>query len=308
MNREMWIPLFLEQQKALGFVRNSINRYRLCLEYFKDYLKQIENTDLRELTPTEAAGLNLWLSECPRKRITRSTNANQVTEKPLSDNFRYSVVSTVKKFFRFLLEEEKLISNPFEKTPYPKIRHKLPFEILTKQETESLLEAAYTLDGPEGLALVELIYSTGLRVSEVCNLDGKDLDLNENLVFVREGKGKKDRVVPLPQRSASILRSHLKIRDPSRPWLFRNKRGLRRLSVTGAEHRIKKAAEEAGITKRVTPHGLRHTYATHLLEGGMDIRYIQELLGHEYVTTTEIYTRVRDKEMIEVYKMCHPRA
>lgn len=161
-------------------------------------------------------------------------------------------------------------------------------------------------------AILETFYGTGIRLSECLNLQLSDLDLAQGLFLVRNGKGKKDRVLPVPAQAAKALERYLQearpllVRDPRIGYLFLSVRG-RRLSQTALSEAIYGYGKEAGIPWRVSPHILRHTCATHLIRGGADVRHVQKLLGHEYLDTTAIYTRVAVKDLREVVEKRHPR-
>ena len=185
------------------------------------------------------------------------------------------------------------------------------------EQVEALLDAAGLGDGPVPLrdrALLELLYSTGARISEVVGLDIDDLDLDPGEVLLR-GKGSKQRVVPVGSYAAAGRRRRTSCEpgrswppmDAGRPAVFVNTLG-RRLSRQSGWSVLRLAAERAGITSPVSPHTLRHSFATHLLAGGADVRVVQELLGHASVTTTQIYTHLTPETLREVYVAAHPRA
>lgn len=172
--------------------------------------------------------------------------------------------------------------------PYPKKERKLP-TILTKEEIASILD--HTHNSKHSL-LLKLIYSTGLRVSEAVNIKIMDIDLSDKTLHIRKGKGKQDRIVPVPK---SITREIKEFIEPKQqnPYLFKSRSGRNgHLTTMSVSLIVKQAAKRANIKKRVHPHTLRHSFATHLLDQGTDIRYIQEFLGHKRITTTELYTQV----------------
>ena len=152
-----------------------------------------------------------------------------------------------------------------------------------------------------------MLYGTDWRVGELCRLEVRDVDVKERPVFVSNGKGRKDRVVPLPAGCAAACRAYLKTRPLKGRYLFSFKTRVP-LHISMVERIIRQGAKKVGIKKRVTPHCQRHTYATHLLEGGLDVRNIQELLGHAFVTTTEVYTRASPDALVRAYRAIHPRA
>jgi integrase/recombinase XerD len=221
-------------------------------------------------------------------------------------------VSAVRTYYGFLLGEGRIAADPSERLESPRRGRVLP-DTLTVREVEALL-AAPDVDHPlawRDRALLELGYGAGMRVSELCGLGITDLLLTEGLVRVF-GKGSKERLVPIGRAVIGAVSVYL---HQLRPELDRgtsgggvllNARG-RPLSRVGAWGIVKQAARRAGITKRVTPHTLRHSFATHLLEGGADLRAVQEMLGHADLSTTQIYTHVDREYLRSVHKQFHPR-
>jgi integrase/recombinase XerD len=222
-------------------------------------------------------------------------------------------ISAIRTYYGFLVGEGKISDDPSDRLESPRRGRVLP-PTLGVSEVEALL-AAPQVDHPlawRDRALLELAYGAGLRVSELCSLTLTDLLLTENLIRVF-GKGGKERVVPIGRSvigAVSVylhtMRSELD-RGRSRGRVLLNARG-EPLSRVGAWGVVKRAAERAGITKRVTPHTLRHSFATHLLEGGADLRAVQEMLGHADLSTTQIYTHVDREYLRSVHKQYHPRA
>jgi len=222
-------------------------------------------------------------------------------------------ISTVRTYYRFLIGEGHAEHDPSDRLELPKGWHRLP-EVLTHDEVDALL-AAPNPDEPlawRDRALLEIAYATGVRVSELVGLQLGDLWFDDALVRVM-GKGSKERHVPIGRRAlgaaalyAREIRPTLD-RGKSDGRFFLNARGTP-LSRVGAWAIIKRCAERAGIPKRVSPHILRHTFATHLLEGGADLRAVQEMLGHADLSTTQIYTHVDREYLRTVHKKYHPRA
>lgn len=222
-------------------------------------------------------------------------------------------VSAIRTYYGFLLGEAKVSDDPSDRLESPRRGRVLPVT-LSVSEVEALLGST-KVDQPlawRDRSLLELAYGAGLRVSELCTLALTDLLLTENLVRVF-GKGGKERVVPIGRSvigAVSVylhtMRSELD-RGRSRGRVLLNARG-QPLSRVGAWGIVKRAAKRAGITKRVTPHTLRHSFATHLLEGGADLRAVQEMLGHADLSTTQIYTHVDREYLRSVHKQFHPRA
>ena len=222
-------------------------------------------------------------------------------------------LSAIRSFYRYLAREGILSKNPIEQAASPRLDRRLP-SFLTVEETVRLLKAP-DLDIPQGLrdrAIMELIYAAGLRVSELVNLDLEHVDLDTREIRVW-GKGSKERVVLMGELADRALIDYL---ENSRPELlgekkevalFLNRNG-ERLTGRSVQKMLGKYAEIAGIGKKVYPHLLRHTFATHLLDGGADLRVVQELLGHANLSTTQIYTHVTQSRVKKAYMAAHPMA
>jgi integrase/recombinase XerD len=221
-------------------------------------------------------------------------------------------VSAIRTYYGFLLGEGRVKDDPSDRLESPRRGRVLP-ETLSVSEVEALL-ASPKVEQPlawRDRSLLELAYGAGLRVSELCSLGLTDLLLTENLIRVF-GKGSKERLVPIGRSVIGAVSVYLHTMRPeldrgkSKGRVLLNARG-EPLSRVGAWGVVKRAAERAGITKRVTPHTLRHTFATHLLEGGADLRAVQEMLGHADLSTTQIYTHVDREYLRSVHKQFHPR-
>lgn len=222
-------------------------------------------------------------------------------------------VSAVRTYFRFLISEGEVVSDPSERLETPKRWLTLP-EVLSATEVERLL-AAVSLDEPFAFrdrAMLELAYGAGLRVSEWISLGVRDVLFDDALVRVF-GKGSKERLVPIGRRAIGAVAVYLRELRPrlergaGRGVLFLNARG-EPMSRMGAWKILRKYVDKAGIEKHVTPHTLRHSFATHLLEGGADLRAVQEMLGHADISTTQIYTHVDRDYLRAVHRQFHPRA
>lgn len=222
-------------------------------------------------------------------------------------------IVAVRGFHSFCLAEGMTTLDPTRQWHPPRAPRRLP-KALGYDQVSGLLAAAGLGEGPTMLrdvALVEFLYGTGARIDEACGMDRDDLDLTERAVLLR-GKGGRERLVPLGSAALEALDAYLVRGRPafvrtSTPAVFLNTRG-RRLSRQSAWAVVSTAAERAGISQPVSPHTLRHSFATHLVERGADVRVVQELLGHASVTTTQIYTRVTVDTLREVYAAAHPRA
>ncbi|MBN3033067.1 MAG: tyrosine recombinase XerC [Candidatus Saganbacteria bacterium] len=222
-------------------------------------------------------------------------------------------LSAARSFFRYLMREKKVRENPFQNLVTPKLPRKLP-NFLYPEEMARLLEQPLmsTPLGRRDRAILELLYGTGLRVIELCRLNLNDIDHGEKEIRVL-GKGAKERIVIFGSFAGRALKDYL---DSGRPFLtgklksaacFVGRRGSR-LTSRQVERLIKDYAVRAGLKKKVSPHTLRHSFATHLLEGGADLRLTQELLGHVSLSTTQVYTHVTKERLKKVYDLAHPRA
>lgn len=223
------------------------------------------------------------------------------------------IISGLKSFYKFLLFDHKIAHDPTELLDAPKIGRHLP-EVLSIPEIEAILDSI-DLSKPEGhrnKAIIEVMYGCGLRVSEVVNLRISNLYFRDNYIRII-GKGDKERLVPIGQTAQNAIRlymegarAHVKIKKGEEDIVFLNRRGAR-LTREMIFMMIKQAAEAAGVTKTISPHTFRHSFATHLVEGGADLRAVQEMLGHESITTTEIYTHLDRSYIKDIIERYHPR-
>jgi len=223
-------------------------------------------------------------------------------------------VAAIKSFFHFLVAEGFIKDDPTATLDSPRVKKYLP-RAISQEDVEKLLEAPSKRDTPRSLrdrAILELLYATGMRVSELVALNVGDVDLASASARCF-GKGGRERVIPIYERAVQALETYLNngrihlLRDPEQKALFLNQRGLR-LTRQGLWLIVKGYVKEAGLTVPVTPHTLRHSFATHMLRGGADLRNVQELLGHANIATTQVYTQVSNERLREVYDEAHPRA
>lgn len=231
-----------------------------------------------------------------------------------SDTTRARKVASSKSLFGFLLDEGIVNRDPTENISSPRIGRSLP-DTLSVEEVDDLLASAsqqHTPDSIRDRAMFELIYACGLRVTELVSLNLGDLDIEQGSVRCL-GKGGKERVIPVHASAVSALRRYIQearptfVKKASERSLFLNRRG-QRLSRQGFWLILKAHAKRAGITKKITPHTLRHSFATHLLQGGAPLRHVQELLGHSSITTTQVYTHLTSEHVRTEYDKSHPRA
>ncbi len=218
-------------------------------------------------------------------------NNEHILKKKLSASYQNQIVNAIKLFFQTIRETKMLV----DKIHRPK-RDKLLPNVLSKEEVKLILNAHSNI---KHKTMLSLIYSCGLRRSELIHLKPNDIDSNRNIVIIRQSKGKKDRIAPLSSRILELLREYY-IGYKPKIWLFEGQNAGEKYSEQSLQSVLKQALQKTGITKPVTLHWLRHSYATHLLESGTDLRYIQELLGHNSSKTTEIYTHVSTKSLQQI--------
>lgn len=223
-------------------------------------------------------------------------------------------VSSLRQFYQYLLRQHRVMNDPMALVTVPKGQRHLP-TVLTQDEVRRMLAVPDTGKkmGIRDRAILEVMYATGMRVSELTNLRLNDLHLDVHLVQPL-GKGDKERIIPIGEVAESWLNRYLQsvrapqlVNKPASDFVFLNARA-KQLTRQAIWQLIKKTAQAAQIDKDVTPHTMRHSFATHLLENGADLRVVQELLGHSDITTTQIYTHVSQKRLLTVYKNTHPRA
>lgn len=265
------------------------------LEYFRDFAGGIP--PVGNVTVAELRGYVAYMHECA---YSRSTMARRL--------------ACLRTFFRYCCRERLTATNPAKALRTPRAGRRLPHFLSTEQVAQ-LLEAppANTPPGLRDRAILETLYSAGLRVAELASLNVGDWDQDAGILRVM-GKGRKERVAPVGQYAARALSAWLSVRepDPTAPpiqqgAMFLNKHG-RRLTTRSVGRLLEKYIRETGLDRLTTPHTLRHSFATHLLDGGADLRSVQELLGHKSLTTTQIYTHVSTKRLRETYLKAHPHA
>ncbi|SEC12233.1 integrase/recombinase XerD [Paramicrobacterium humi] len=282
-----------------GLSDNTLSAYRRDLQRYLGWLAENGIADAADVSAAHVSAFARGLSDDPEHHLTASSVAR--------------VLSTVRGLHRFLLEEQVTQVDVAAEVKPPKLPSRLP-KAITIAQVEALLATAAgdSVQHIRNRALLELLYATGARVSEVCALNVDDV-VDTDIVRLT-GKGDKQRIVPIGSFARAALdeylvrvRPALSTRGPSTPALFLGLRG-KRVSRQNAWLIIKAAAEQAGLTVEVSPHTLRHSFATHLLQGGADVRVVQELLGHSSVATTQIYTLVTADTLRDMYTQAHPRA
>jgi len=267
-----------------------------AIEKFKQYLRSKRYSQSTIITYTDA--LKSFFVFHNNKSIDKITNEDiiiynneYVLKNKLSASYQNQVVNAVKLYFKTI--KDTMIE--VEKIHRPKRAKVLP-NVLSKEEVKKILEANSNL---KHKAMLSMIYSCGLRRSELLNLKFSDIDSKRNIVIIRQSKGKKDRITPLSAKILNLLRNYYKEYSP-KTYLFEGQEKNTQYSARSLEEVLKKSVRLASINKPVTLHWLRHSYATHLLESGTDLRYIQELLGHNSSKTTEIYTHVSTKNIQQI--------
>jgi len=232
----------------------------------------------------------------------------------INDRTQSRIISGIKAFYKYLLLEDIISVNPTELLEAPKIRRKLP-DVLTLEDIEKLIGAIDQSkdEGVRNKAMLETLYSCGLRVSELIGLQISNLFLDVNFIKVT-GKGDKERLVPIGSEAIKHInlyrdnvRSHIDIKPGNEDFLFLNRRGAK-LSRVMVFTIIKQLTQAIGLKKKISPHTFRHSFATHLIEGGADLRAVQEMLGHESITTTEIYTHLDRDFLRDTLIQFHPRS
>lgn len=274
-----------------------------------------ENT--RESYLNDVAKLMRYINEnnLTLKDVTLDTLHNFIAELHdlgISSRSQARIISGLKSFFRFLKLENHINTNPTLLLESPRIGRKLP-EVLSIEDIDKMISCIdlSTNEGQRNRAIIETLYSCGLRVSELVNLEINKIFLEEEYVVIK-GKGNKERIVPISPVAIHEIklylndRQHLDIKPGEENILFLNRRG-RRLTRVMIFYIIKQLAELAGIRKEISPHTLRHSFATHLLEGGANLRAIQQMLGHESIATTEIYIHIDRTRLRDEILTYHPR-
>ena len=279
-----------------GLALNTLVSYRFDLRDFFSYCLKKE---LDLTTQINRQTVQAYLLKLHRKNLTPATISRHL--------------AAIRSFYRFLLNEEYVSVDPTDSLESPHLVQHLP-QVLTFREVETLLSQP-SLAKPAGLrdkAMLELLYATGMRVTELISLELEHLDLEHGFVLAL-GKGSRERIIPLGSVAARYVSLYLTqgrsklLKNKNTKILFVNQRGTQ-LTRQGFWKIIKKYARLAGIKKEIAPHTIRHSFATHLLENGADLRSVQELLGHVDITTTQIYTHLTDVRLREVYNQTHPRA
>ncbi len=285
---------YLSVEKGLS--ENTLDSYRRDLNKFHSFMQR---QNISSPAAIDRNMLNQFIGELKKKGFASSTISR--------------CIASIRSFFSFLLQEGVIDNNPALELESPKIEKRLP-RVLTTKEIDQLLSAPKTGEhnGLRDKAMLELLYASGIRVSELIFLDISDFDPHVGFLRCR-GKGMKERIVPIGSLAINHVSTYLDssraklLKNNGEPALFVNHHG-NRMTRQGFWKILKKYARKSNINGDVTPHTLRHSFATHLLENGADLRSVQEMLGHSDISTTQIYTQITRRKIREVYDKTHPRA
>ncbi len=286
---------FLQLEKSLS--ANSVDAYVHDVSKFREFLEISNRKELtvEKITLKDIQNFNCWIAELG---MTASSQAR--------------IISGLRAFYKYLFIEDIVKTNPTELVEVPKIGRKLP-DTLSYNEIKMMIEAIDLSkpDGERNRAIIEALYGCGLRVSELLNMQISNLHFDLGFAKIT-GKGNKERWVPIGKPAMDQIniylkqvRNHLDIKKGNEDFVFLNRNG-RKLSRVWVFHIVKNLAGKTGIKKNVSPHTLRHSFATHLVEGGANLRAVQDMLGHESITTTEIYTHLDRRFLRETIEKFHP--
>lgn len=293
---QVYLETFIDYLRVeKGLAVNSIYSYSKDLEKYANHFKDKGIEDPKKITRKDITDFLFILRKC------------------ISVNSIARILSTVKSFHKFLVREKITPSDPADLIEAPKLEKKIPNFLSVDEVTRAL--KVPNLKKPQGIrerAILEVMYAAGLRVSELVKLRMSDINLDVGFIKCK-GKGAKERIVPLGKIAQNFLQKYL---DEARPKFLSKKesiyiflaQGARPISRQSVWKMIKKIVRKAGIKKKVSPHTFRHSFATHLLEGGADLRSVQEMLGHASITTTQIYTHINQKRLKSIHSKFHPRA
>ncbi len=284
---------FLERDKRLSL--NTLQSYRRDIEQYATYLQDLNLNNISNTNKTTVIAYLLHLQKKGRATSTISRN-----------------LASIRSLYQYMEKNKIIEKDPTSELESPKVEKKLP-QILSTQEVELLLEQPKCVDlkGFRDKAMLELLYATGIRVSELISLNVSDINLE--MGFIKCNKGSRERMIPIGSIAVTSLQEYLNkarellIQKNDEKSLFVNING-RRLTRQGFWKIIKQYKNQAKINKDITPHTLRHSFAAHLLENGADLRSIQEMLGHSDISSTQIYAQIAKNKIKEIYKKTHPRA
>jgi len=297
------VSRYFDALRIRGFSELTIKTKNSALHSFSEWLVNRGLTQPREVTRPILEGYQRYL-----------VHFRQGNGKALGVSGIHSRMNPIRAFFRWLIKNHLVLSNPASDLELPRVDKRLPVHILNTDEAETVLGKA-DLNKPQGIrdrAMLETLYATGIRRMELNNLKVHDVDMTRGAVTIRQGKGRKDRMIPISERALAWINKYLREVRPS--IVLEPDGGIMFLRLSGKPIGVKRLSEivtayvkSAGV-KNGSCHMFRHTMATMMLEGGADIRYIQHMLGHTHLTTTEVYTQVSMRKLKEVYESTHPAA
>lgn len=316
----MELGFLLAEELYINYIKNksyspyTMTRYRREIKYFFKWIKEVKRkNDVREIESRDIE--NYW------KYINRAQKEGEKGKKKAKygEMTKRGIMLNLSRCFNYFAKYEYIITNPFEKIELGKKRSNKIRETLSIEEMNQLLDSITETDiiSERDRCMYELMYGTGIRVGELCSLNSIDVDIKTGKLFIWKGKGRKERVVPLGKnvikhinryirKSRNALAKRTGKREETKA-LFLTRDG-KRISIQVVEKRLKKWFRDSGIKrKRISPHVLRHSFATHMLENGADIKHIKEILGHSSIQTTVIYTHFSVKNLKKLIKMYHPR-
>ena len=283
---------FLQNEKKLS--DNTLQSYKRDIIQYQNYLEE-DSINYAKVSKEDIKAYLNYLKQIGKKSSTISRN-----------------LASIRSFYQFLIRNKKIKNDPTEDIQSPKIEKRVP-SVLTAQEVELLLEQPKDVDlkGTRDKAMLEFAYATGMRVTEIINLNIEDVNLDGEYVICRVGS--KQRNIPLGSLSLKALKEYI---DEARPILIKNEKEKalfvnvngQRLTRQGFWKIVKYYKEQAHITKDITPHVLRHSFATHLLQNGADLKAIQTMLGHSDISSTQVYMQFQDPGLKDIYQKAHPRA
>jgi integrase/recombinase XerC len=294
--RHLQVERNLSAHTKEGYL-TDLGQFRTFLEGID--LKSLPSGGAEDAIPTDPLVIRAFLASLYKEKVTISRK-----------------VAALRSFYRYLLREGVVAVNPAELIQLPRCEKYIPV-VLSADEMLALLQVKFTEDaaGRRDRAMIELFYSAGIRLSELTGLNLEDVRFQEGLVLVR-GKGRKERIVPFGRQALQAVQAYLQkrpqlLRDGTggkgEEALFLSTRG-KRMNPRGVARVVERVVRQSGIGRKIGPHALRHTFATHLLDAGADLRSIQEMLGHKSLSTTQKYTSVSVSRLMEIYDRAHPRA
>jgi len=297
-----YMERFLEWSASMNYSQSTIRNREVGIKRFSQWCEQRSLIRPQDITPP--------ILERYRRYVFHYRKSNG---EPLSFSTQHGLLAPLKAFFKWLSKENYILYNPASEFELPKVPKRLPKHILSIEEIEDVLKHTQIYEdvGIRDRAMMETLYSTGIRKMELANLNIQDVDLKRGTVFISKGKWGKDRVVPIGDRACRWVRKYLQdarpmlVQDEDSGHLFLTDHGEPFIK-NRASDLVRKYLDAVGIDKPGACHLFRHAMATHMLENGADIRYIQTMLGHANLTSTEIYTQVSIKKLKQIHSMTHP--